>query len=239
MNNEIDNKLSAGAIAFCSIFLIIGLIMLKFAISTFSDKIEFKRTGIITQGEVVELASSRGDRSGYMYTPIIAFLADGKSYQFQHSASSNPPMYDIGEKVEVIYWPESPSKASLNTFWGFWGPPIFISIAAVVFTLVGGGLIYGMVARYNTRKNLISNGQRITAKLDCVDKVARDKGRDYWVVRANWQNPADGKIYLFESDQLYYNPETYISSSQQISVLIEPNNPKKYIVDLSSMPKTA
>jgi hypothetical protein len=53
-----------------------------------------------------------------------------------------------------------------------------------------------------------------------------------------WQNPSTSEIHVFESDNIWYDPSEFITN-QRITVYIEKENPKKYWVDLSFLPKMA
>ena len=57
-------------------------------------------------------------------------------------------------------------------------------------------------------------------------------------VIAQWLSPADNQIYVFKSDDLNYDPTSYVSG-KEITVYIDPTNPQKYYVDVSTLPKVA
>ncbi|MBQ3240682.1 MAG: hypothetical protein IJB00_05795 [Akkermansia sp.] len=41
-------------------------------------------------------------------------------YTIRSSLSSNPPAYEVGEKVEMLYPADKPEDAVPNTFWGLY-----------------------------------------------------------------------------------------------------------------------
>lgn len=51
------------------------------------------------QGEVIQLASN-GEGN---YQAVVKFTADGRDITFRDSIASHPPLYDEGEKVDVLY----------------------------------------------------------------------------------------------------------------------------------------
>ena len=237
VNSQIKNRLSIGVILFLSIFLAMGLTSIFSGVSLILESLEYKDNGVVTLGQVTHLNSSAGD-NGYSYSAVVSYQVDGKEYQFQLSSSSSPRTYNLGEIVEVIYLDNDHEKGKINDVKDFWGPSISMFFFGLIFFSIGFGGIYSLISRYLTRKKLISSGARILANFDGIDFENPDKGRSYWRIIANWHNPANGKLYIFESDRLYFNPERYFSS-KQVPVLINQQNPLQYIVDLSSLPQEA
>ena len=117
------------------------------------------------------------------------------------------------------------------------GFPLIFVVLGGIFALIGLGVMYSVVNRHQQRKKLVQSGTRIYAEFDCVDFHAKNKSADYWTIKASWLNERDNKLYLFESDQIYFNPERFITD-KQIPVLIDLKNPKIYWMDLSSLPRT-
>ena len=100
---------------------------------TYSQR-TFEREGAEAQGEVVSL-TSRCDDDGCSYAPVVSFKTQaGGSVTFETTYSSNPPAYDIGETVTVIYSLENPDKAVIKgQGQGF----------RIIFMSVGGLVILG------------------------------------------------------------------------------------------------
>ncbi|MBU0485074.1 MAG: DUF3592 domain-containing protein [Proteobacteria bacterium] len=78
----------------------------------------FSGKALSVQGEVVRLESrsnSGSNAGGPTYYPVIRFLANGeKKVSFTDKIGSNPPLYQIGDQVKVLYDPESPGKAIID-----------------------------------------------------------------------------------------------------------------------------
>ncbi|MDR2174134.1 MAG: hypothetical protein LBE32_08070 [Burkholderiales bacterium] len=64
----------------------------------------------------------------------------------------------------------------------------------------------------------------------------RVNGRHPFHVLTQWQDPITGEIRIFESHNVWFDPTQYCTN-QQITVYIEPGDPKKYYVDLSFLPR--
>lgn len=81
--------------------------------STFRrDRLE--ETGLETPGVVIELRENY-DEDGVTYTPKVQFITmEGVSIEFYSSYASNPPSYQIGELVTVVYQPRNPEDAIIK-----------------------------------------------------------------------------------------------------------------------------
>ena len=63
-----------------------------------------------------------------MAYPMVDFTsADGKRREFQDSTGSNPPSYDVGDRVEVLYRADDPGNARINGFLSLWLLPLIFS----------------------------------------------------------------------------------------------------------------
>ncbi|MGK5543184.1 DUF3592 domain-containing protein [Streptomyces sp. URMC 127] len=70
--------------------------------------------------------------------PVVEFTpAGGTPRKFRDSAGSNPPSYEVGEQVEVLYRPDSPGDARINGFASLWLLPLIFGGIGLVFTAVG------------------------------------------------------------------------------------------------------
>ena len=70
--------------------------------------------GIEAPGVVVDLQENY-DSDGSTYTPVVQFqTSSGQSIEFVSSYSANPPAYDVGESVTVVYPPDNPADAIIK-----------------------------------------------------------------------------------------------------------------------------
>ncbi|WP_055551319.1 DUF3592 domain-containing protein [Streptomyces sp. NBRC 110028] len=132
-----------GVIAFGAVFLVIGLILAGMSVSFLTDA---KRA----QGTVVAL-EWRNDSSGASRKatqsnkpaayPVVEFTsADGTSRTFRSSTGSNPPSYDEGDRVEVLYRADSPDDARINGFVSLWLLPLIFGGLGLLITGIGTGI---------------------------------------------------------------------------------------------------
>lgn len=119
-----------------SIFAVTGIII---GISTRS----FVASSVLTQGKIIALVErlstdSDGD-SSFVYYPVVRFTTNaGEPTVFEANAGSNPPAFTLGQQVEVLYSPQNPKEARIDSWLELWlFPTIFTSIG-LIFVLIGG-----------------------------------------------------------------------------------------------------
>ena len=98
------------------IMLPIGLLLVCIALGVATHEHRAILAGTITEGTVVgnfHRSPARSGKGGY--SPEISFrTTSGRDVVFTPSFSSNPPMYDVGEKVRVVYQGDGASPRILS-----------------------------------------------------------------------------------------------------------------------------
>jgi hypothetical protein len=90
-----------------------------------------------TTGTVVRLEESNSSEGGCcVYSPVIEFNADGQIHSFEGGNASDPPAYEVGEVVNVIYDPADPGTAQINKWTERWLFPILIIPAMIVTAVI-------------------------------------------------------------------------------------------------------
>lgn len=100
-------------------------------------------------------------------------------------------------------------------------------------------LLLGWCIRWaRIREWLARFGVRISARLERIelDHGESVNGQNPWRLTAQWLNPATNKVYVFQSDALWFDPRLYVRSNE-VDVVINPANPKQYVVDTSFLPQ--
>jgi len=129
-----------GAIAFGALFMAVGLLLAGMSVS-------FLANAERAQGTVVSL-EWRSDHNGVsrksrkidkpVAYPVVEFTsADGTPRTFRSSTGSNPPSYDEGERVEVLYRADSPEDARIKGFVSLWLLPLVFGGIGLVAAGVG------------------------------------------------------------------------------------------------------
>lgn len=201
---------------------------------------DFLKTAVSAQGTVVELQRSRSSDSD-TYAPVVEFQTkDGSTVEFISSTSSNPPSYSRGETVEVLYQETSPERAKIKGFFALWGGALIVGIIGAIIFLIGFSIIFFGIKKSKTIEDLKKNGTRVNAEFQSVElnTTLKINGRHPYHILAQWQNPTTTEIHIFNSDNLWFDPTDYIKTDM-IEVLVDMQNPKKYHVDTSFLPKIA
>jgi len=222
------------------IFALVGTGMLIGAFYLYQSTGSFLEEATTADGTVVDFVRSRSSDST-TYAPVIHFIdRKGEKIEFTSSTSSNPPSYTKGEKVEVLYLPAQPQKAKINGFFALWGGVVILGGMGSVFLLIATGIILFLNLKGRRDKYLKSKGTPIETDFQSVElnQSFSVNGRHPFRVLTQWQNPSTSEVHVFKSNNLWFDPSNYIKI-KRITVFIERNNPKKYYVDLSFLPKVA
>lgn len=221
------------------IFAICGAGMFVGAIFISLNTVEFLKTALTTQGTVVELQPVRSHKST-TYKPVVDFIdVKGVKIEFASGSSSNPPSYEVGEKVEVLYNPKEPQDAKIKSFFSLWMGPLIVGIVGAVFFAVGFSFFISEKKKRDLTDFLKQNGTKIETDFQSVglNTSVKLNGRSPFQIISQWQNPATSKMHIFASDDIWFDPTNFIKTNI-ITVIIDKNNPKKYQVDLSFLPES-
>lgn len=190
------------------------------------------RVGV--EGVVVEDYVRGGE-----HAPVVAFpTADGDTSVFVSGVWSPSPRYRVGEGVPVLYDSDRPSRAVVEEGRRWLGPGVF-----ALFALAFGGIgaAFAVVELRRSRRDawLRRSGTVVEARL--VD-VVRDRGqsrngRSPYRLVAQWEDPATGRVWSFESPAVWYDPSPYVEPGQGVPVWVDPADPKRHLVDLADLPE--
>ena len=114
------------------------------------------------------------------------------------------------------------------------GEPILLAFAAagILFFFVGVGMMASLSRTRKLRRWLEENGRTIQANIIGVqyDTRVRMNGRCPLVLQCQARNAADGKVYVFDSDSLWFDPTPYLDGRTTLPVLVDPDNYHRYQV---------
>ena len=195
------------------VFAIIGACMLAGAFVICSSTASFLERSVTAQGTVEELIRSRSSDS-VSYYPLVQFItSDGQQVEFQTNSGSNPPLYDQGERVSVLYEPSSPQAAKIDGFFSLWGGALIVGGIGLVFALIGGGMwVYGVI-KNRSNAHLQKNGVEIHASFQGVEQNTglTVNGRSPFRLVCQWQHPQTRELHIFRSDNLWFDPTDLVS----------------------------
>lgn len=167
--------------------------------------------------------------------------ASGESVSFRGSVCSKPPAYAVGERVRVLYPPTAPASARIDSFRENWFVSLVLGGIGAGFVLIGSALVLPPLLARRRARALAVHGQAVFAEPVDVQRNTRYSvnGQHPWRILAQWQNPATGKLHLFHSENLWFDPSRFVATQKQLRVLIDPQKPGRYSMDLSFLPELA
>jgi hypothetical protein len=220
------------------LFTVIGVCALLGALLLYINTHNFISDALTVNGTVIDLIRSRSSES-ITYRPVIEFeTRSGKRVEFISSSGSNPPSYSQGESVEVLYQASSPEEAKVKAFFSLWGGSVVLSILGSVFFIFGFSMILFGFLKTKNIEYLKKYGVPIMAEFNGIKviRILEVNSKNPYQICAKWKDPATSKVHIFKSYYIWFNPTGYINNGEEITVLIEEGNPKKYYVDISFLP---
>ncbi|PKM31283.1 MAG: DUF3592 domain-containing protein [Gammaproteobacteria bacterium HGW-Gammaproteobacteria-11] len=221
-------------------FTLLGIALLLGAFFLYQNTQSFLADAATAEGVVTALTPSRSTDS-VTYRPVVRFATqDGEVIEFTSTAGSNPPSYATGEQVEVLYSPANPNSARIKGFFSLWGGASITGGLGGLFFILGGGFMLSGALSVRQANNLKVNGTRIQADYQGVqlNTGIQVNGNCPFQVLAHWINPMTSELHIFKSNNIWFDPSSHIPTDK-ITVYIDRNNPKKYHMDTSFLPKLA
>lgn len=227
------------------IFAVIGLGLLAGAIFAVQHTRHFIQGAVSVPAVVTENVWQDGSgssigagTSGSYYPRVLFHTTDGQEISLITKAGSSPPAYHVQEQVTVLYDPTEPHHASIRSFGELWLLPTILAGMGIVFCSFGA--VAAVVASIHTRKDawLRQNGQHIQAELTRVElntSLTVNGSNPYHIV-CQWLDPARNQMHVFKSANIWFDPTNFIPG-KTLEVLIDPNNPHRYLVETSFLPK--
>jgi len=216
------------------IFAGFGVVFVAVAAWLYLRDGEFTEGAVRARGSVIQMVGSGGS-DGYTYTPVVAFEdADGVLHTVAGTVSSNPPQYETGEAVEVIYPPGAPDEARIDSFLERFFLSLVFGGIGTVFTAIGGALVFFVIRHRRIAAQLRANGLPIQAKfLQCyLDTNVQVNGRSPYRVTCEATHPATGKLQSYTSDPIWIDLSRELSG-REVRVLVDLARPSRHLVDLS------
>jgi hypothetical protein len=212
------------ALAFGVVFVVVGL---SFGIT----QALFLARARSADARVVGLLR---DQDG-TYRPQLEYVTpSGQTARITFNTGSDPPAYYVGELVPVVFDPNEPAHAIANTFWGRW---LFVVIFGGVGIVACIASVIPFAVRSTRRRRmrrLLDIGRPIITTYHSVEKnmVTNVNGHNPFFVITQWRNPVSHELVQFRSPSLWDDP-TAKASGRMITVVIDPNNFHRYVMDLS------
>ncbi len=218
-----------------SVFLSVGMLFLVLAGFALGSDRDAAADALPADGTVIALERRLQDDGGVTYAPIVEWVDDsGDRHRLVSSTGSYPSTYALGDGVSVLYDPDRPGRAVIDSFGQrFTGILIFGGIG-LVFALIGAPMVYFYAIRQWTIRWLKRHGTRIEATFvrSELDRSTAVKGRNPYRVFAQGTHPQTGKLASFVSEPIWLDLTSELKNAA-IPVLINRTKHGPHFVDLS------
>ena len=101
------------------------------------------------KGTVIQMVYSRtssSSGSGGGYAPVYQFRTlDGQTIMIHDSLSSNPPRFQVGQEIDVLYESGNPQKARINKWMNLYFVPVLLGGMGLIFGGVGIAIVFPQV----------------------------------------------------------------------------------------------
>jgi hypothetical protein len=117
---------------------IAGAVLLVGAAASATHSYRFITTSQRTSGQVTDLIEKHA--RGIFFCPVFSYTdRDGVAHSISSSDGSNPPSYQVGDAVTVLYQPGAEENARLDDWRDLWKTSIVLG-GCGIWSLVGGVL---------------------------------------------------------------------------------------------------
>ncbi|WP_330458381.1 DUF3592 domain-containing protein [Streptomyces sp. NBC_00820] len=152
--------ITLGVTAFGLLFLTIGCALTWQSISFLTGADRARGTVVSvewrTDHDSYSGSSRHRKRNSPMAYPVVEFTpANGPSRTFESSSGANPPSYDEGDDVEVLYRADAPGDARINSFGDLWLAPVIFGGFGLLATAIPMTIVV-LRRRRRPRKSLLA-----------------------------------------------------------------------------------
>lgn len=218
-------------------YLVFGLIGLTFCLVAgifVAESWSFEQRSIPVTGEISRIESYRQSDGDRAHRVFVRYAVDGVVYEERLNSYSSSMRE--GDAVSLRVIPGQPENVRDGNWLLF--PLIFGGIGLAFLIVV---LVLWMVQRKKRagQDRLLTYGVPVTARVQNVQRNGslHVNGRNPYEVVCAWENPDDGKTYLFRSEMLWFDPEPVLGQRniKTLTVYVDRDNVKHYYVDIREL----
>lgn len=220
------------------IFALIGAIIFLVALFVIKSELNVVRNGIETTGVVIDQSVSKSSDGDYFYHPIIQFnTEDNREITFRSPEGGSQSRFYLGEKINVIYLPNDPQRATINNFLGLYGAGTILSVFGLVFASTGFIPLYFIRRRATRDQRLKRDGMPINVKISeiIINSNISFNHRSPYQIIADYHDTLNNRLIRYKSGYIFFDPTPYINR-ELVTVYVDKKNPKIYYLDISFLP---
>jgi hypothetical protein len=190
------------------------------------------------EGIVVDLVGS--DQQDPTWTPVVRWRDAAGEHDTRGSFSSNPPAFELGERVGVYARPGEPEGAVLDSKFSLWTWPIVLGTLAEPFLFFGiGTWLHAMLAA-RRRERARLTGEAVMAAFVRVEAGnVFTGGAQARRIVVEWTDPATGVSHELRSEDLGFDPTPWAKARGLFDARVVPADPRVHWVDVSFLPPDA
>jgi len=220
------------------LFAALGAICLAIAFWVNQGERRFIAAATRTTGTVVDLVYETSSDHGSAYYPVVRFASpSGDSVTIRSRTGSNPPSHRVGDRIEVLYDPANPAHAKMAGFLSLHIGSFILTIFAAVWGAIGGIWWWLQTRSARLEDELRRSGRRIQAKVREVEvrRNIRVGNRHPWRIIAEAPGTSVDAAVVYKSANIWEDPGLHVGET--VDVLVDPYDPKRYVVDLAFLPR--
>ena len=223
---------------FLRLFFVVGGLLLCAALYWWIRRHDFVTHARTLSGTVVELVKYNDDDNTTMYKPVVRFTTPEGSEGTLTGLGSHPAAYEVGESVNLLQDVRHPEDARLGDLQHTWMGPAALTVLGALFVALASGFMFASGMGEGKKRYLMANGSAIQTEVRGVERNERLEvnGLKPWRITSQWLDPASGKVRTFHSENLWFDPQKFLNV-KQVTVLLDPKNPKRYLMDISFLPE--
>lgn len=123
--------------------MVSGVVLFGTSVWFALSHLDLYRNGRRADGVVIDL-SVHHVRGTDLYHPVVEFRGDdGKSATFTERTGLWSSLFEIGERVVVLYEPGATDEAKIDSFWMLWFLPLLTSLFAVACVIAAVSVFRG------------------------------------------------------------------------------------------------
>ncbi len=203
------------------VLILIGA-MIGFHVFDYSDKVE-------TTATIVKIDYGNNSDSGtYTY---VEYEVSGKTYVAPLNGQSTS--WRVGKEIDIYYDKYDVydiGQKSIDYI------VLIVPGLGLIFALIGGIALWVIYAKKNKDNRLRRTGTRIMANYgeSVLNTNYYVNGVSPYYIICHWNNPEDGKKYLFKSKNIWFDPEILIQENNitMLPVYINMKKKREYFVDV-------
>lgn len=119
------------------VFSLVGLLLAAIAAFVLVRTRTFLGKAQEVKGTVVRLVYSSSSKGGG-YSPVFRFKTiGGQSIEVSDNLRSNPPLFQEGQVVDILYDPENPHNARVKKWFSLYFVPLLLGGMGLIFGVIG------------------------------------------------------------------------------------------------------